>query len=117
MNKQTKQADYYMAGAFGLLLVSAGATLWLYARYQQAATAVEAALAKGVHMQNGKVVLPAVQEQAIADARLRTFLITGVLTVLCALGLVCIVLWHRKQRLRAAEPEREQNKPNEVAGV
>lgn len=104
MTSSKKQSDYFMAGMFGLLLVCTGVTLWLYARYQQAASAVEAVLAKGLHVENGRTVIPAVQEQALADARLRSFLIMGVLTGICAALLVAIVLWHRKQRLGAERP-------------
>lgn len=89
-----------MAGLFGLLVVCTGVTLWLYTRYQQAAAAVETVLDKGLQTRNGRIIMPAVQEQAIADARLRTFLVMSVLTGICAVLLVALVLWHRKQRLR-----------------
>lgn len=95
-----KQGDYVMAGLFGLLVACAGVTLWLYSRYQQAAAAVESVLDKGLQMRHGQTIVPAVQEQAVADARLRTFLVMGVLTGICAFLLVALVFWHRKQRLR-----------------
>ncbi len=102
MNSRKKQADYYMAGALGLTVVATGITLWLFARYQQAASMVETALAKGIQLEKGRATFPAAQAQVVADARLRAFLVAGVLTGLCALGLAVIVLWHRKQRLQAA---------------
>ncbi len=114
MNSRKKQADYYLAGAFGLTVVCAVVTLWLFARYQQAADAVEAALAKGIRIEKGTVSLPAVQDQVVADARLRAFLVAGVLTTVCAVGLAVIVLWHRRQRLQAVA---ETAGPEETAGV
>ncbi len=111
-----KQTDQVMAGLFGLLVVSSVATLWLYWRYQQAAAVVETLLAKGLQIQNGLVVAPAVQEQVVADARLRTFLVMSILTGICAVLLVALVLWRRNQRLRGAKAGASAGRirPNEV---
>ncbi|TAH35844.1 hypothetical protein EYC59_01435 [Candidatus Saccharibacteria bacterium] len=95
-----KQSNYLMAGLFGLLLGCAGVTLWLYSRYTQAADAVEAVFTRGLQMdKNGRTIVPAVQEQALADARLRSFLIVGILTGICAILLVALVAWRRRQRI------------------